>query len=88
MRNAGVSKGLLRRLEKLEAASKVERFDSIGIVCVGMGTAEDIPLKEVENKQILTIDQILDEDFAACPALPSRGNDTGVYQGKRVPVFA
>jgi hypothetical protein len=84
MRNTGLSEGLLRRLEKLEAASKVERFDSIGIVCIGMGTAEDVepparkgmragemdhapaaedtPVKEVGNKQFLTLEQILDEE--------------------------
>jgi hypothetical protein len=62
MKKLGLSKGLLRRLEKMEAASKVEQFDSIGIVCIGMAVAEDIPVKELENKSNLTLIEILEEE--------------------------
>jgi hypothetical protein len=55
MRKIGLSKGQRRQLEELEAASKVERFDSMDIVCIGLRNAEAVTLaarKEMPADQI------------------------------------
>jgi|HubBroStandDraft_1064217.scaffolds.fasta_scaffold221940_2 hypothetical protein len=61
-------KDLERRLKKLEAASSNERFDRIGgIVCIGMGSAED--REPAANKETPAaageLDSAADEDMLA-----------------------
>ena len=62
-------KDLERRLKKLESASIGERFDSIGgIVCVGMGAAEDrdgAANKEMSAVEIEEHEPAADEDILA-----------------------